>query len=103
MAESHESRETLANEMAEYCHELGLDDSYGISITKRKPPNKRSYWSVLFCRARTLDGEVRIYGAGFIQIRFQTAIRSLPHKHSEIFKSPLMAKQALTDWFGSKT
>lgn len=87
-------REDLANDFASFLGKLKLNDSYGINVTKNK-----TFYSVTFCRARSVDGEVRIYGPKFIQIRFITAIKTLPHKVSEVFRDPQLAKDFLKECF----
>lgn len=52
----------------------------GISRDKR-------YRYITFSHARTLDGEVRVYGPKYIMIRWQTAYRNLPHEDTLVFDS----------------
>jgi hypothetical protein len=50
---------------------LELDDSYGISMERAVDKKGKSHWSILFCKARTVDGVVRVYSERFIMIIIQ--------------------------------
>jgi hypothetical protein len=77
-------RENILQEFVDLLSNKGLNEVYGI-IEGISPDNK--YRSATFCQARVTDGEVRVYGPKFIQIKWTTANRSLPHNGSEIFNS----------------
>ena len=77
-------REDILRELVEVLSEKGLGEVYGI-IEGISADNK--YRSATFCQARVTDGEVRVYGPKFIQVKWTTANRSLPHQGSEIFNS----------------
>lgn len=47
----------------------------------------KKYRYSTFCHARTLDGEVRVYGPKYIMVRWQTAYRNLPHEDTLVFDS----------------
>lgn len=47
---------------------LDLNDSYGISMERATDKQGRNHWSILFCRARTVDGLVRVYSDRYIQV-----------------------------------
>jgi len=89
-------REDILRELVDVLHEKGLGEVYGI-IEGISPDNK--YRSATFCQARVTDGEVRVYGPKFIQVTWQTANRSLPHKGSEVFKSVEEAKTFIKETF----
>ena len=50
---------------------LGLDDCYGISMERAIDKKGKSHWSILFCKAGTVDGLIRVYSDRFIQITIQ--------------------------------
>lgn len=77
-------REDILRELVDVLSEKGLGEVYGI-IEGISSDNK--YRSATFCQARVTDGEVRVYGPKFIQVKWTTANRSLPHQGSEIFNS----------------
>ena len=51
------------------------------------------------CRARTLDGQVNVFGSKFIQVSWKTANRSLPAEGSEVFRSLEEAKTFIKETF----
>ncbi len=61
-------RAELTGQIAAFLRECGLDQVYGC-VEGRDPKNR--YRSVTFCRARTVDGEVRVYSPGFVQVKWQ--------------------------------
>lgn len=61
-------RGELTGQIAAFLRECGLDQVYGC-VEGRDPKNR--YRSVTFCRARTVDGEVRVYSPGFVQVKWQ--------------------------------
>ena len=50
---------------------LGLDDCYGVEMQRAIDKKGKSHWSILFCKARTVDGIVRVYSDRYIQIVIQ--------------------------------
>jgi hypothetical protein len=88
-------REELAQELLEVCIFGGLDEVYGANKEKATDAKGKTYWSISFCKARVLDGMIRVYSERFIMIKWDTAYRDLPQKGQEVFKSPLAAKQFL--------
>jgi hypothetical protein len=88
-------REELAQELLDVCIFGGLDEVYGATKDKRIDAKGKTYWSILFCKARVLDGAIKVYSEKFILIKWQTAYRDLPAVGQEVFKSPLAAKQFL--------
>ena len=89
-------REEIVEEFVGLLHEKGLDEVYGINTGIDA---SKKYRYATFCRARTLDGQVNVYGPKFIQVTWQTANRSLPHKGSEVFKSVEEAKTFIKETF----
>ena len=70
-----------------FCVENSMNDSYGVSVEKSKDAKGKEHWSVLFCKARILDGVIRVYAPGFILITWQTAIRDLPRTGRQVCKT----------------
>jgi len=92
-------RQQVAQNLAETCIFGGLDDSYGVSMVKATDKKGKPHWSVLFCKARILDGVIRVYSPGFIMISWQTAIRNLPSKGMQVFRGEIEAKEFLINTF----
>lgn len=67
--------------------EMRLDDSYGVNAGVRTNPKGRKYLSVSFCKARVLDGTLNMYSRNFVQVKWQTAFRDMPHNGSEVLTS----------------
>lgn len=61
-------RAAIQEELVEFLDGLGLNTPYGL-ITGQHGRGRGSYRSVTFCRARTLDGEVRVYAPSWFLIR----------------------------------
>lgn len=59
-------REEILEELVEALQEADLDQVYGIDTGLSQ--DKKYRWAT-FCRARTLDGEVRVYGSKWILFR----------------------------------
>ena len=65
-------REKILNKLVEVLQKKGLDEVYGIQTGLA---DNKKYRYATFCRARTLDGEVKVYGSKFIQIKWQRSGR----------------------------
>lgn len=76
-------REFLADQAEAFIAENGLAKVYGGQGLSKD--NKFRY--ILFNTPRTLDGEIRIYNARFVAVKFQTAYRDLPKNGWYVFKS----------------
>jgi len=64
-------RQRAALEIKDTLQCLGLDDSYGISMERAVDKKGKMHWSILFCKARTVDGIIRVYSDRFVQIAIQ--------------------------------
>jgi hypothetical protein len=60
-------REQILEDLVEALQGADLDQVYGIDTGLSQ--DKKYRWAT-FCRARTLDGEVRVYGPNWILFRF---------------------------------
>lgn len=76
------SRTDLADSIAAFLSEQGLSEVYGSD-----PISQGKFISIPFCKARTIDGEVRLYSAKFVYVGFQTAYRNLPRRDNLVFTS----------------
>lgn len=90
-------REQVAHNLADTCICGGLNDSYGVLISKVE--SDKSYWAVTFCKARILDGEIRVYSPRFILVKWQTAIRDMQSRGSQRFTDELGAKRFIAEQF----
>lgn len=88
-------RESVQEELNDTLVCLGLNDVYGIIRGKDTDKKGKSYRSLTFCKAKILDGSIHIYSPRFILVKWQTAIRRLPHKGQEVFRDVTSAKR----WF----
>lgn len=61
-------REDILDEVVEALQEADLDQVYGIDTGLSQD---KKYRYATFCRARTLDGEVRVYSERYILFRWQ--------------------------------
>lgn len=66
------TRKEIQEALGALCVEWGLDEVYGVMLNEHG-----KYRSVSFCRARTLDGEIRVYSPKFIYIH--SSRQSVPH------------------------
>lgn len=73
---------------------LGLNDAYGIQMERAVDKKGKQHWSILFCKARTVDGVVRVYSDRFIMITIQQ------RNGAEKFTSPREAQVWLIQQFG---
>lgn len=76
-------RAEVAVRIAEAVAEMGLNEVYAGGTFEPSGPG-HNYYTVLFCKARILDGSVRVYGRTAITVRWQTAIRDLP-RNGQVF------------------
>jgi len=88
-------REEVAQNLLDTCVCGGLDQVYGANKSRATDAKGKAYWSVSFCRARILDGEIKVYAENFIVISWQTAIRDLPSTGKQRFHSETAAKEFL--------
>ena len=84
-------RQQVALNLADTCIFGGLNDAYGVSCEKSTDARGKTYWSVLFCKTRILDGVIRVYSPNFIVIIWQ--------KGKEVFRSEADAKKFLVNTF----
>ena len=82
-------REETARRLASVCIDLNLTDAYGVDCQRATDKRGRQYWSVLFCKARVLDGVIRVYGHNWIQITTQHSRESIVLKSFDEAKAHL--------------
>ena len=61
-------REDIQNDFVTFFETVGLNEVYGVLAGLDTLPNGRKVRTVTFCRARTLDGAITIYGPNFIKV-----------------------------------
>lgn len=64
-------RQQVALNLMDTCFFGALNDCYGVSCEKAVDSKGKAHWSVLFCKARVLDGVIRVYSEGYILITWQ--------------------------------
>jgi hypothetical protein len=98
-------RQEVAQNIADTCVFGQLNESYGVSCERATDQKGKSHWSILFAKARTLDGVVRVYSPSFILISWQGAAASaagLPFQGRQVCKSEADAKAFIVKNFVSK-
>ena len=86
-------RHRAALEISDTLMCLGLDEVYGVQMERAVDKKGKQHWSILFCKARTVDGVVRVYSDRFIMITIQQ------RRGAEKFTSPRDAKAWLVREF----
>jgi hypothetical protein len=84
-------REEVQQEIRDTLFFLGLNEVYGILESKENDNKGRSYRSLTFCRASTVDGIVRVYSPRFIMIKW--------NQYQDVFRSVSEAKLYLQRCF----
>jgi hypothetical protein len=80
-------------------NELHLNEVYGIIQGEGESKSGRKFKSLTFCKARILDGSVAVYSPTFLLVTWQTAIRDMPHRGSQVCKSLDELRSFLNDSF----
>lgn len=88
-------RQDVAQELVETIMFGGLDEVYGCNMSKETDNKGKSYYSVSFCKARNLDGVVKVYSPKFVLVKWQTQYRDMPAKGQQVFKNVWDAKSFL--------
>lgn len=97
-------RQQVAQNIADTCTFGNLNESYGVSCQRATDQKGKTHWSVLFAKARTLDGVVRVYSPGFILITWQGATAKaagLAFEGRQVCKSEAEAKAFIINHFVS--
>ena len=68
------ARTEIAEKFKEFFADNGLNEVYG--VLEGYGTNKRFRY-LTFCRARTVDGEINIYGPKFIVLKWQTSYHNV--------------------------
>lgn len=90
------ARQQVALNLADTCMFGDLNDSYGVSCERATDSKGKAHWSVLFCKARVLDGVIRVYSEGFILITWQGLGERSGKK---VCRSEFEAKEFLVNYF----
>ena len=61
-------REKLQDHLEQYLKGLGLDQVYGVLTGMETTPKGQKVRTLTFCRARTLDGTVKIFSPTFFTV-----------------------------------
>jgi len=88
-------RQDVAQELVETIMFGGLDEVCGCNMSKETDNKGKSYYSVSFCKARNLDGVVKVYSPKFVLVKWQTQYRDMSPKGQEVFKNVWDAKSFL--------
>lgn len=94
------ARHEAAIRIAEAAKACGLAEVYAGGV---EPPSEgRNFYSVSLCRARTVDGSIRVYGPTFITVWYETSIRHLPRTEKTTLRSAEQAVEFLQSRFGAE-
>ncbi len=74
------ARSEAAEQIAVKLGDLGLNEVYGCNVGF----HGRCY-QISFCKARVTDGTISYYGPKFVQVKWQTASRSMPQHGNAVF------------------
>lgn len=75
-------RTEIVDQIEEFLLDNGLDEVYGVLRT-----DEARYSGLTFCKARDLDGSIRVYGPKFILLEYRTRIGGLPAHDRAVFES----------------
>ncbi len=92
-------RSQVAQNLVDTCVFGAMNDSYGVLLNKDTDKKGKSFWGITFCKARILDGFIRVYSERYILITWETGIRDLPKKGSQVCSSEAEAKDFLRKTF----
>jgi len=98
MQEPISPRQQVAINLADTVIFGGLTNPFGGTVTKAEA-NGKAFWEVSYSRPAILDGSIRVYSPNFILVSWQTSIRAMVAKGSQVFKSEHAAKEFLIDKF----
>lgn len=95
------SRQDILNEIAEFIGDNDLAQVYGCitSAVEGKYKGAVICYTATFCKARILDGEVKVYNDKKIEVTYQTGIRDLPRHGKHVFDSKERAIEFLQKAF----
>lgn len=93
-------RHEAADRLAEVARECGLAEVYAGGVTPPRPG--QNYYEVSLCRAKAVDGSVRIYGPSFLTVWYTTTIRHLPHTEKATLRNVEQVEEFLRSRFGTK-
>ena len=77
-------RTQITDRIQKFLNANKLNEVYGVIQTGDESGR---FEELTFCKARVLDGTVKVYGPKFILVKYTTAYRSLPHNDSVVFTS----------------
>jgi hypothetical protein len=80
------AREQIAERIAAFIRSNSLNSPFGGDVVLSRR-GKIPCYLVDFAKPRVLDGSIRVFGPKFIQIKYMTAYRALPHKDGVVFDS----------------
>lgn len=92
-------RGQVADRLWTFVKGLGLGEVYAGQIDPEKGVR---HYTVMFCRARSVDGWIHVYSTKFIRIGYTTAIRDLPRTERATVASVEDAEAFLQERFGSR-
>lgn len=95
------ARKDTFNNIVAFCKQH-LNDVYGViegEITPKNNPRAVMAYTATFCKARITDGSVSVFSPTKIEIKWQTARRSMQRDGKETFKSEADAIKFLRENF----
>lgn len=95
-------RQYIAEQLVGIARELNLLEVYAsgdVLPTSRRDGKGVAFYSFSICRARSVDGYVRVYSPNHINVKYETAIRMLPRWENSAVCSLEDAKELLVERF----
>lgn len=74
------ARSEAADQIAVKLTDLGLNEVYGCITGLRG-----RFYDITFCKSSVTDGSIHYYSEKFVQVKWQTASRSMPRNGSAVF------------------
>lgn len=92
-------REQVAQDICAYLVFADLSQVYAGGYSKLTDKKGKSYYSIPFCRARTVDGIIKVYSERWIAVSWVTSYRNLPPRTNTVYKNQNDLKAELTAFF----
>jgi len=77
-------RTQIVDRFQTFLNTYELNEAYGVIRTGGE---SGKFEELTFCKARVLDGTVKVYGPKFILVKYNTAYRTLPQNDHAVFTS----------------
>jgi hypothetical protein len=93
------ARRLAVDELTETLQYGGLDEVCGVQESKETDPKGKTYYNLLFCKARLIDGAIKVYSDRYIVVKWITQFRDIAPNGQEVFKTVYEAKRFIQEKF----